>query len=110
MKTTDFILTCLGVGTVNDYLDDIQEDFGVEISEQDVRYAAMQNTGNMGNILAEILFEKVAWKIADRHPGFDKQRVSWYINGSLDTHLYLDRQKVSSWNKIDEMLLEPEEE
>ena len=58
-------------------------DFDSALKEYDLQ--------NLSNRLVEIMFEIAKWKINEADPNAD---VDYYINGSLDTHFYINGEQM----------------
>lgn len=104
MKTSDFISVCLGIGTVDTTIDDICENFDLDISENDV-YDALDvfrhNYEGFGDYLIGNLYQQVINKWVKE--GLDKDKFDYYTNG-MDSHLYYDEEEISCNDDLQEIL------
>lgn len=112
MKMNQWILECMGVYNENEYLDHIAEDFGVDIEEEEEMVELIQLNsegygqnayhGNLGNLIARQLYDKVIEKAVDEL-GLNDEDFEYYVDGSTGTDLKYKSEYVHSWKELEEL-------
>lgn len=104
MNEKDNILLCLGIGTCDDILDTIGENFGVELEDTDIEETIQEyssSLGYVGNALIECLYEKVADKGVEEY-GLERHLFTYYIN-MQDSHLYYDGDHIYNTDDLERL-------
>lgn len=100
MNYKDYVCNCIGLQGTCEYLDDIQENFGVDgVNEEFISIAINNDFGNLSNRIAQRLYEQVISK-AQKELDADEEKFDMYVNGSLDTYLTYNGEKVNNWDEI----------
>ncbi len=102
MNTKDYILLSLGIGTSDDILDSIIENFDVELSETEIHDIIRDNVsclGNMGNTIVEYLYQKVITKCVNSY-GLDRRNFTYWSN-MMDSHLYYNNEEINDISDIE---------
>lgn len=102
MNTKEFINNCLGLYGNCEYLDDIQENFNVELNESDIDEALQISPQDLSNAITSILFDKIIDKAVEEL-GLNEESFDYFVNGSLDTSLYYDDEEVNDWEDLEEI-------
>ena len=102
MKVQDFILYSLGLYDNGEYLDDIMKNFHIKEISTEIEDLIATSNGDLGNTLAFELFNEIIYK-AEEELGLDTTKFTYYINGSLDTYLYYDGEKITCWEELEEI-------
>lgn len=112
MNMCEWILCCLVVDDQANYLDEITEKFGVDIEDEEEMvdliklnaegYEQRAYHGALGNLIANSLYSKVIDRAIDEL-GLDEDKFDYYANGSCDTFLTYDNERVRSWKELEEL-------
>lgn len=112
MKMNQWILECMGVYNQSEYLDHIAEDFGVDIDEEEEMVELIQLNsegygqkayhGNLGNLIAKQLYDKVIEKAVDEL-GLNDEDFEYYVDGSTGTDLKYKSEYVHSWKELEDL-------
>lgn len=118
MKMNEWIFECMGVYNQSEYLDHITEDFGVDIEEEEEMVELIQLNcegygqrayhGDLGNLIARRLYDKVIEKAVDELC-LEEDKFDYCCNGPLDTDLRYDGEYVYSWADLCKIADEIEE-
>lgn len=100
-KNADWILQCIGIYQGGDYLDEIEDNFKIDLdlAPYEVIELIEENPTNLGNQLAVEMFEMVIQSAVNELKA-KSEDFDYYCNGSLDTHLYYKQEEVSCWEDI----------
>ena len=101
MNTKEFICSCLGLYGSCEYLDDIQESFNIELNKSDIDKALQISPQDLSNTITSTLFDKIIDKAVEEL-GLNEESFDYFVNGSLDTHLYYDGEEVNDWEDLEE--------
>lgn len=106
----EFVSVCLGLGMTGRKVDEICDNFGIDISDENI-YEALgacprDDYRSFGNILISDLYAQVVSEWAEQ---LDEEKFDWYVNGD-DSHLYYDGEEVWSCDDLQEILDKLEEE
>ena len=108
MDTKNYICSCLGIYGSCEHLDDIQDSFNIELNESDIDEALQISPKDLSNGIVSILFDKVKYKAVEEL-GLNEESFDYFINGSLDTHLYYNNQEIYDWEDLEEIKNKKEE-
>lgn len=105
MDMNEWILECIGVYNQNGYLDQIAENFGVDLDFEDdtlelIRLGMEGNRPRVGDVIADELFRMVIDRAAVEL-GLDEDKFDYYTNGALDTDIRYDGEYVTSWEELE---------
>lgn len=103
-KNADWILQCIGIYQGGYYLDEIEENFQIELdlASYEVIELIKEYPSNVGNRLAEMMFEMII-EVAVNELNANSKDFDYLCNGSLDTHLYYKQEEVHYWEDIVEL-------
>lgn len=103
-RNADWILQCIGIYQGGDYLDEIEENFQIELdlASYEVIELIKEYPSNVGNRLAEMMFEMII-EVAVNELNANSKDFDYLCNGNLDTHLYYKQEEVSCWEDIVEL-------
>lgn len=102
MNIKDFLAVSVGL-YASEYIDNICDNFHINPSVADVRECLRCGGGmNFGDIFAAMLFDEVI-NNAVYNLNLDRDKFTYYCNGSLDTTLYYDGEQVDSWDRLVEI-------
>lgn len=102
MKVKDFILYTLGIYDNGEYLDNIMENFHIKEISTEIEDLIETSNGDLGNNLAYEIINEIIYK-AGEELGLDRNKFNYYINGSLDTHIYYDGETITCWEELEEI-------
>lgn len=101
MNANEFILRQLGIGSADTILDEIQDNFDIEITSEDVSLAIELDKENVQNNLIGILYSKIISR-ANKEQKLKREWFNYNINGQ-DSHLYYDDTKLRSLSDIKDL-------
>lgn len=87
MNANEFILRQLGIGSADTILDEIQDNFDIEITSEDVSLAIELDKENVQNNLIGILYSKIISR-ANKEQKLKREWFNYNINGQ-DSHLIM---------------------
>lgn len=102
MNTKDYILLSLGIGTSDDIMDRIIENFNVELIETEIHDIIRDNVsclGNLGNAIVEYLYRKVITECVNSY-GLDRRNFTYWCN-MMDSHLYYNNETINDISDIE---------
>lgn len=107
METKDFILVCIRCyHSACKYMDDLQEAFDIELTEDDVREAvrtADVHNYHVGNALISSLYDKIVTKAQEAHPECANELPDLfeYYPADYASSLVFNKEQVSSWDSLE---------
>lgn len=110
MTTNEFICVCLGLGMTGRKVDEICDNFGIDLSDNDVWDTLDLFRGNytgFGNCLISDLYQQVIVYWVEQ--GLDSDKFDYEANGDASYLLY-DGKKVSCEDDLQEILYNLENE
>lgn len=109
MTTKDFFCNCIRLyDGCSNYIDRVCNEFGVELTEDDVHEALLYDTKNVGNSLIQIVFDKIIDKAAFQHgiSDDDKWALFGYDCQDYCSNLYFNGTVIRTQNDLDEAIEE----
>lgn len=105
MKTKDFICSCIGVDS--DVIDNICDEFGVDLEDSDVlsaiRYSSEENSWGAGQVILEILFGKI---IDNYKHLLDAEKFDCDFSSPSFPCFYYDEEEFSTKEELDNIVKE----
>lgn len=103
METKDFICVCLGISSKK--VDDICDNFNVDISDKEVYdiLNLFEGSGfqNFGDLLTLKLFRKVEDRAVEEL-GLKRELFDSFLNG-YDTHFYYSKVEMYRWEDLEDI-------
>lgn len=109
MNWEDWTLQTIGLYGNGKYLDDIEEDFGVEVFDTEdemleiIKLASNEKRPRLGDRIASELFRAIIERATKELENAKEEDFDFVCNGVLDTQLYCKEEVVSSWDDIVEI-------
>lgn len=111
MDMSEWVLECMGMYNQSGYLDEIAENFGVDLDYEQDTIELIQlnaegmrngNRGRLGDIIAQELYGMVIARAVDEL-GLDEDKFDYNCNGSQDTDISYDGEYVTSWEELEQI-------
>lgn len=103
-RNADWILQCLGIYQGGDYLDEIEDNFGIKtnLNPYSTLFLVKWGMPEVGNKIAQHLYFAIMDKAITQLKAKAKD-FEYVCNGTQDTHLFYKGQEVSCWEDIVEL-------
>lgn len=103
MKTSDFICSCIGVDS--DVIDEICDEFGVDLEDSDVlsaiRFSSEENSWGAGQEILQILFGKI---IDNYKHLLDRDKFDYDFSSPSFPSFYYNEKEFHTKEELDEII------
>lgn len=111
MKMNEFVSVCLGLGMTGRKVDEICDNFGIDISDENI-YEALgvcprDDYRSFGNLFIHDLYQKIIDEWVEQ--GLDEEKFDYDCNGDA-SRLYYNGETICSCDDLQEILDKLEEE